>query len=496
MRHTNLFTRALESIAAVTRPRVDAEQQYLKILESYAVTWDLEKAARDTWQNFFDANNGTLDDVNVIVRPEPRGRHSIIIRHPAEYDHRYLLHLGGTSKTDSTQAAGGFGEGAKILALSLLRDHKFSQVRFGSRNWILDFALRDLPRGEYVSSSRGLYADIAPAEYTPGNFIHFIAPNEKSAGVFLDAQDLFFRSDHPDFQKPTLDIKGVGGFRFLPSSDGKPQYGNFYYAGQRRHVDEQKWNTVKALNVWTRGNNLLAKDRDRGIITSSELLNVISHIIKNATKSQLVNVILGTKEAWTTVKMGETLYSTLSEAANHLGYTHHVNMTFADEYLADEYFFPENIKTSLIAGGYSICPPFFEKLGMRSVSDAYKQMGNHFIVQPSEQEQARLAVLYSSATLLGKKQVPVRLFDMKDEKSIIKGQHTNEFVWMSREVMGEPYNKALATYLHEIDHEHGGDYSATFSYALTDTIGDVIERTLCDPGQFVRLRDQWTTTVK
>lgn len=43
---------------------------YMRVLDKYCVPWDLEKAARDTWQNFFDANNGTLDGASVEINQE------------------------------------------------------------------------------------------------------------------------------------------------------------------------------------------------------------------------------------------------------------------------------------------------------------------------------------------------------------------------------------------------------------------------------------------
>src|SRR3989344_1197508 len=117
-------------------------KRYLGILDSYGVSWPLEKAARDTLQNFFDGNNQTLDGIDINI--EKYGwfdNYTIRIKGNAKYDHRMLLHLGGTTKEDSKFTAGGIGEGAKILALVLLRDYEFSQVRLRSQDWIVDFAM-------------------------------------------------------------------------------------------------------------------------------------------------------------------------------------------------------------------------------------------------------------------------------------------------------------------------------------------------------------------
>ena len=140
-------------------------KKYLGILDSYGVSWPLEKAARDTLQNFFDGNNQTLNGIDINIEKRERSDdYAIRIKGNAEYDHRMLLHLGGTTKEDSRFTAGGIGEGAKILALVLLRDYDFSQVRFRSQDWIVDFAMDNVPESDYVERRKGLFAIISKAQ--------------------------------------------------------------------------------------------------------------------------------------------------------------------------------------------------------------------------------------------------------------------------------------------------------------------------------------------
>ena len=236
--------------------------KYLGILDTYGVDWSIEKAVRDTLQNFFDGNNRTLDGVDVRINQEGED-HVIRISNHAEYDFRRLMHLGGTTKADDPFSAGGFGEGTKVLALALLRDYGFSQVRFGSQNWELDFVLDELPAGEYVEQRKGLFAGLNQTKKSrKGNFIEFRTKNPEHAQKFVDAQKLFYSSDNPDFQSPSLDIPGVGGFKYLPKAEGSRDTpkGNFYYVGQRRHFDKEEWNMVEHVNLWTYVNDTLKKD--------------------------------------------------------------------------------------------------------------------------------------------------------------------------------------------------------------------------------------------
>ncbi|MBR9683519.1 hypothetical protein GOV03_03175, partial [Candidatus Woesearchaeota archaeon] len=168
--------------------------RYLGVLETYDVEWTLEKVARDTLQNFFDSNKGTLDNVVVEITREERDR-VVRIEGQNQYDFRRLLHLGGTTKHGDISTVGGIGEGAKILALVLLRDYGFSQVRFGSGEWELDFSLDAVPKEDYPEKRKGLFACLrkADAEFA-GNFVELKTTKQKHLPAFENAKDLFYHS--------------------------------------------------------------------------------------------------------------------------------------------------------------------------------------------------------------------------------------------------------------------------------------------------------------
>lgn len=182
-------------------PLVDPPaRKYLGILDSYGVSWSLEKAARDVWQNFFDSNKQTVDGIDISI--EKWGREYVIhLQSPATYDHRLLLHLGGTTKAEEHFTAGGLGEGTKVLALVLLRDYAFSQVQFGSGEWTVDFVLDKLPKDEYIEHRKGLFARVQHrAPPFLGNFVELKTRNEQHAAAFWKARDLFYHAQNPDFK--------------------------------------------------------------------------------------------------------------------------------------------------------------------------------------------------------------------------------------------------------------------------------------------------------
>src|SRR3989344_4186908 len=78
---------------------VRSKLEYLKILDTYGISWSIEKTASDALQNFFDANNKTLDDIDIKIHNE-KDDYTIKIIGKDEYDFRRLTHLGGTTKAN------------------------------------------------------------------------------------------------------------------------------------------------------------------------------------------------------------------------------------------------------------------------------------------------------------------------------------------------------------------------------------------------------------
>ena len=57
----------------------------------------------------------------------------------------------------------------------------------------------------------------------------------------------------------------------------------------------------------------------------------------------------------------------------------------------------------------------------------------------------------------------------------------------------------MATYLHELDHKYGSDQSAKFSYALTDTLAELIGAMADNPQlaqKFKELSERWAESLK
>ncbi len=464
------------------------------ILETYRVKWSLEKTARDILQNFFD-HERTLENVNFDLTKDA-GRYRVRISNSAEYDHRMLLHIGATDKT-SGMCAGGFGEGAKIAALILLRDYGFERVTYASSDWQVRFSLCPLPEDDYPKPVRGLFAEITnTGKKINGNYIELIASSKENAEAILGARNLFYSPDNPDFSNPVLDVPGTGRFKLL-STEKDQRSGNLYIAGQRTNYYEDKWQTVEDVNLWVARSDLLPKDRDRGKISFSEMDSLIDHLVQNSPNDKLEAALFAMKPIW-----DKPMYSTqvgykIMEKTVHRMAESGMKYAFENQYLADNLPYSAMlIKENLKSSGYKVVPPFFKQLGMKGAMEKYKELQSHFRIEASRLEARRIGLLQQAAALFGKENKEVWVYDAESEKNIIHGQYNNEFIWLSKQTLTYDFGKALATYVHELDHKYGTDQSAEFSSALTGSMATIMTAMGEKKKDFALLRREWAPEAK
>ena len=87
--------------------------------------WDEDFIARDIMQNFFDANRGSLAQIRVDVRGK-----EVRITGPTPFNLERLFYLGSEKGDDDV---GQYGEGFKVAATCLLRDHAVDVVAASGR---------------------------------------------------------------------------------------------------------------------------------------------------------------------------------------------------------------------------------------------------------------------------------------------------------------------------------------------------------------------------
>lgn len=90
------------------------------LTSAWGVDWDEVYIARDIMQNFFDANRGQLTDVAVKVNGK-----EVSISGPTAFNLERLFYLGSEKGMDDI---GQYGEGFKVAATCLLRDHSVNVI--------------------------------------------------------------------------------------------------------------------------------------------------------------------------------------------------------------------------------------------------------------------------------------------------------------------------------------------------------------------------------
>lgn len=465
-------------------------KEYLHILETYGVPWNGEKVARDTWQNFFDANNYSLDQVTSFMISLPNGGSRVTIMAPAEYDYRYLLHTGGTTKAKDEKAAGGFGEGAKIAALVALRDMGAKQVVYGTGNVRVTFYLDFIHDAQYPHPTRGLFVFVEQVKHS-GSYFETEFLNTNAAADFIRAKDLFYHKDNPDFQNPTVS-NSAGGFSIHVGKGG-----NLYEAGQRRHLQTNdkklEWNNVQDVTIWTK-KKTFSPDRDRGDLSGYEIkTKAIPAIVGAMETKQIREVIEKNPDFWHPAVNFGTGTDLLGELCDSYKKRGGEPIKFPPNFVARNLFTPLFIQNSLKEAGYILCDSKLGQIGMVNVKEKFKMLQEHLKIEPTEQESQRPDILRKGVKDLLEVDLTedIWLYGRESEKSIFHGQYQPGLIWLAQEVVRGSFPEAMSAILHERDHVSGTDQSAEFSYALTNTLKRVIEATVKNPNLTAQLQKEW-----
>ena len=188
----------------------------LAILDTYAVRWSRETAARDVVQNFFDE----VDDFAAVTIEIDDAQRRVRVSGPSELHFDYLRYLGATTKRGANRrSAGGFGEGFKICALVLTRDFH-CEVVAGSRDWELRAVLRPIRLG------RELAYEIRTRVPGAGSYVELRHADKKLRQAFACTRDAFRHPTNPKLAQPMHvdDAAGVGVWRAADEHRGDVFY--------------------------------------------------------------------------------------------------------------------------------------------------------------------------------------------------------------------------------------------------------------------------------
>ncbi len=367
---------------------------FTNIKADYGIEWSVEKAGRDAFQNFYDANKKSLAEVTSTVETIGTGEAAVcrvLLSAKQTYDWRMLVSVGASSKQESDSDVGGFGEGAKMLALVLLRDHGAQSVKYASGDWQVEFYIDTLPEGSSSKAdAQGLWMrKRTVTKPIAGNALEIVFPSakEKTARELLKTRELFLSKENPDMKDATFNNQ-VGGFKIIfPSPEFYKRHGklfapagHLYAVGQRTHVRlRDRWDNVDYLHVWT-WKKTLPKDRDRGVVSTGDLKEkIIAPIAESMTLDEAEKVVFDFEPLWDKFAVlsvgGRDMLYLLCKRLQEAG----KKLSFERKYIADDIRFNDPIgkekKETLQKAGYVVfCDGFLSMVGMPTAEERYAEL--------------------------------------------------------------------------------------------------------------------------
>lgn len=487
--------------------RLDVTQDAgIKIRYGTKLQWSNFKIARDLLQNYYDGHGHTLEGVNIEVNKTADGKYKIKISGESSWDYSHLDQMGSSTKHDPLDA-GGYGEGTRAVAVSLLSKADITNVKYASGDWAMTYGRSsDDLKSAYMTQTLS-----KNSEKVKGSTVEFETENADIAHKLLEAKDYFNHPHNPDFKN--LDFENEF-FGFKLKDDGAK--GNIYLI-QRYETDGESNNGLRGATIVfkTQPNHptLVEKDEgkqfelgtgvDRAQIPSYDVNRILSRYIKTMTDEELTQTISSMEKCWgeggTEKDKQNKMYIPFVTEARRRGLgidfkdAHYV---YLDKPSPSSYDMAKNI-------GYKIANKSMKDVGMQSFNAKDESKLPH---QPTEEQSKEIRLLeegvriiqectdLSTKDLLNSDEVtkPTYMFSEGDhgagaEAIIEAGEYQGH--WMrDSHLLLQNYVGNLATFLHEISHKSGGDESEVFSRQLTKLQSHITNAIMHNPNALKKIQ--------
>lgn len=478
----------------------------IKIRYGTKLQWSNFKIARDLLQNYYDGHGHTLEGVNIEVNKTADGKYKIKISGESSWDYSHLDQMGSSTKHDPLDA-GGYGEGTRAVAVSLLSKADITNVKYASGDWAMTYGRSsDDLKSAYMTQTLS-----KNSEKVKGSTVEFETENADIAHKLLEAKDYFNHPHNPDFKN--LDFENEF-FGFKLKDDGAK--GNIYLI-QRYETDGESNNGLRGATIVfkTQPNHPTLVEKsggeqfelgtgvDRAQIPSYDVNRILSRYVKTMTDEELTQTISSMEKFWgesgTEKDRLNDMYVPFVKEAHKRGLgidfkdTHYV---YLDKPSTSSYDMAKNL-------GYKIANKSMKDVGMQSFNAKDESKLPH---QPTEEQSKEIRLLeegvrilqectdLSTKDLLNSDEVnkPTYMFSEGDhgtgaEAIIEAGEYQGH--WMrDSHLLLQNYVGNLATFLHEISHKSGGDESEVFSRQLTKLQSHITNAIMHNPNAFKKLQ--------
>ena len=478
----------------------------IKIRYGTKLQWSNFKIARDLLQNYYDGHGHTLEGVNIEVNKTADGKYKIKISGESSWDYSHLDQMGSSTKHDPLDA-GGYGEGTRAVAVSLLSKADITNVKYASGDWAMTYGRSsDDLKSAYMTQTLS-----KNSEKVKGSTVEFETENADIAHKLLEAKDYFNHPHNPDFKN--LDFENEF-FGFKLKDDGAK--GNLYLI-QRYETDGESNNGLRGATIVfkTQPNHPTLVEKsggeqfelgtgvDRAQIPSYDVNRILSRYVKTMTDEELTQTISSMEKFWgesgTEKDRLNDMYVPFVREAHRRGLgidfkdAHYV---YLDKPSTSSYDMAKNL-------GYKIANKSMKDVGMQSF---YAKDASKLPHQPTEEQSKEIRLLeegvrilqectdLSTKDLLNSDEVnkPTYMFSEGDHgtgaEAIIEGGEYQGHWMRDSHLLLQNYVGNLATFLHEISHKSGGDETKVFSMQLTKLQSHITNAIMHNPNAFKKLQ--------
>lgn len=471
---------------------LSSELQYTRTLTSsvttaWGVNWSEVYIARDLMQNFFDANRDCLATVQVKVE-----RNDVAITAPTPFNLERLFYLGSEKGEDDV---GQYGEGFKVAATCLLRDHNVTPIIASGHDVV---CLR-------VADRAVADTDLYPVEY---DFYRSDLPLVGTALILPGCSGKLIRALSQGLShflydgNPLLGAKRWSNYRdefsIYDSQDG---HGHIFYRKLKRGEMEGIPIVLVINKQYQQIEKKISKDRDRNAFGGEVMELFYNHFARYGVDHDAARQRILVEAARSYWQKGHPLIREVSKVAPYGGWPAAITRElFGNRYCARSSRHHDLAQQLEIEGmerrwreeGKLMLPEYFQRFGVPSAGNELKRLHEQALEEEKRQAQrAPTAAEEQGIRLLSKvlQELAPEVFAFFSKGSTTYAVARTEtllgalrsgrgygsrIVFLAESVFVADFSAGLATFLHEHAHIFGHDGSRGFTDALTNLLEKVV----------------------
>lgn len=485
------------------------------ILYGQQLGWSPFKVARDIIQNFYDGNGHTMEGVTIKIERDGN-KYKVRIEGKSKYDYNYLKNTGRGTKGYLVYDIGGFGEGAKVTALSLLAQGS-NNVRYGSGSWTTDFHTTKTRIDTQEVDIMARTLSKADKDFD-GSFMEFETSDTELVEQLLASKDFFVQPFNPGTQNLTFENKYFG-FKFEENIPEKIILGQQFDISNDLKSD--RYNSKPRLQLVFKllPNNpevmsfdngkelkLTSTGVDRGNLDVSDAYKLCDRYVKTMSDADIMQTLATLEKYWISENPYYTEYnrdnsletvfltSVAEELYSRWGSTdifHNQKLVYIDATSAEGREKAQWLKEN----GYRFVRQEFRSFVLDGNKEYDKQHSLHS-TEPTQAEVQKLEIIRKAVLEIGKQNtlglkldisnIPIYIYDAEVTKNppiharIVNRTCTGIFI--DRKILEtQEFTQTVQEVMAQILHYSGVDETSTYSYELTDLMAVEFEKFITDP---------------